>query len=116
MFTDAQLAYLSSQILGRLATIGPDGPQVRPVGFTVDADAGVIEIGGYDLPSTRKWKNIRADARVAFVVDDLASTDPWRPRALEVRGKAETLTVADGADRDMIRITPGRILTMGFER
>lgn len=38
------------------------------------------------------------------------------PRAVEVRGKAETLTVADGADRDMIRITPDRILTMGLER
>jgi PPOX class F420-dependent enzyme/OxyR family protein len=70
-FTAAQLAYLDQQILGRIATIGADGPQVRPVGYSVDADAGVIEIGGHDLPSPRKWKNVRADGRVAFVVDDL---------------------------------------------
>lgn len=115
MFTDAQLAYLSTQMLGRLATIGPDGPQVRPVGFSVDADAGTIEIGGYNLPSTQKWRNIRADHRVAFVVDDLASTDPWRPRALEVRGVAHTHAVADGADRDVIHITPQRVLEMGLD-
>lgn len=89
--TAAQLAYFDEQILGRIATIDPDGPQVRPVGFSVDAEAGVIEIGGHDLPATRKWRNVRADARVAFVVDDLASTDPWRPRALEVRGTAAQL-------------------------
>ena len=115
MFTDAQLQYLSSQILGRLATVGPDGPQVRPVGFTVDTDAGVIEIGGHDLPDTRKWKNVRNDGRVAFVVDDLASTDPWRPRALEVRGTAEALAVAEGDDRDVIRIRPERVLSMGID-
>ncbi|MDP9022773.1 MAG: PPOX class F420-dependent oxidoreductase [Actinomycetota bacterium] len=116
MLSDAQVAYLSSQILGRLATLGPDGPQVRPVGFSFDADTGVIEIGGYSLPSTQKWKNVRDDPRVAFVVDDLASTDPWRPRALEVRGTAEAVAVADGADRDVIRISPDRILTMGLEQ
>lgn len=115
LFSDAHLAYLSDQILGRLATLGPDGPQVRPTGFAVDAEAGVIEIGGRDLPATQKWRNVRADGRVAFVVDDLASTDPWRPRALEVRGTAEALSVAEGAARDVIRITPERVLAMGLD-
>ena len=33
-FTDAELAYLSSQRLGRLATVDVDGaPQNNPVGF-----------------------------------------------------------------------------------
>lgn len=115
MLTDAQLAYLSSQVLGRLATLGPDGPQVRPVGFSVDAETPTIEIGGRDLPSTRKWRNVRADGRVAFVVDDLASTDPWHPRALEIRGTAEALAVADGEERDVIRITPRQVLAMGLD-
>ena len=36
-FTRAELAYLRSHKLARLATIGPDGaPQVRPVSFGVD--------------------------------------------------------------------------------
>jgi pyridoxamine 5'-phosphate oxidase family protein len=45
------------------------------------------------------------------VIDDLASTDPWRSRGIEVRGRAETL---DG-DRPMIRIHPGRIVSWGIE-
>jgi hypothetical protein len=33
-FTEAEIAYLVTQPLGRLATLGPDGaPQTRPVGF-----------------------------------------------------------------------------------
>jgi len=45
------------------------------------------------------------------VIDDLASTDPWRSRGIEVRGRAETL---DG-DRPMIRIHPERIVSWGIE-
>jgi pyridoxamine 5'-phosphate oxidase family protein len=45
------------------------------------------------------------------VIDDLASTDPWRPRGIEVRGRAETL---DGA-RPLIRIHPERIVSWGIE-
>jgi pyridoxamine 5'-phosphate oxidase family protein len=28
---------------------------------------------------------------VAFLVDDLESVNPWRPRGIEVRGEAEVL-------------------------
>ena len=46
-FSDAELAFLRRARLGRLATIGPDGaPQVRPVGFVVDAETGTIDIAG----------------------------------------------------------------------
>ena len=45
-FTDAERAYLGSQMLGRLATIGPDGvPQNNPVGYRLDPATGTIEIG-----------------------------------------------------------------------
>lgn len=44
-------------------------------------------------------------------VDDLASTDPWRPRGIEVRGRAEAL---DG-DRPLIRIHPERVVPWGLE-
>ena len=91
-FTDAQIAYLRSQKLGRLATIGPDGaPQVRPVGFAVDAETGTVDIIGRDNPGTQKWRNVARDGRVAFVVDDVAPGGGWRPRAVEVRGRAEIL-------------------------
>src|SRR5689334_13556543 len=91
-FTGAELEYLASQRLGRLATLGPDGaPQSRPVGFRHNPELDTIVIAGRNMGSSRKYRNVAADARVAFVVDDLASTDPWRPRGVEVRGRAETV-------------------------
>jgi pyridoxamine 5'-phosphate oxidase family protein len=120
IFSDAELAYLRDASLARLATIGPDGaPQVRPVGFTVDAEAGTIDIGGLRNPGTQKWRNVARDGRVALVVDDVLP--PWRPRALEVRGDAEVLPdlvpvgAFEGAAPGVIRIRPRRILAYGIE-
>ena len=53
----------------------------------------------------------RRSGRAAIVIDDLASTDPWRPRGIEVRGRAETLN----GDRPLIRIHPERIVSWGIE-
>jgi pyridoxamine 5'-phosphate oxidase family protein len=119
VFTPAELAYLHSQRLARLATIGPDGaPQVRPVGFRVDPATGALDVPGLDNPGTQKWRNVARDARVALVVDDV-QTDPWRPRALEVRGTAELLRDErpdiPGVQPGVIRIHPRRILVFGIE-
>jgi PPOX class F420-dependent enzyme/OxyR family protein len=79
-FTDAELEYLASQRLGRLATLGPDGaPQNRPVGFRHIPQLDTVDSAGANMGSSRKYRNVAADARVAFVVDDLASTDPCVP-------------------------------------
>jgi pyridoxamine 5'-phosphate oxidase family protein len=52
---------------------------------------------------------VRATGRAAIVIDDLASTDPWRPRGVEVRGRAEAL------DRPpLIRIYPERVVSWGL--
>src|SRR5262245_48966236 len=92
-FTPAELGYLASQHLGRLATVAPDGQvQNNPVGFFVDAGTGTITIGGHALGASRKFRNVRAGSTVAFVVDDLASIDPWSPRGIEIRGTAVALT------------------------
>jgi pyridoxamine 5'-phosphate oxidase family protein len=121
VFTPAEIAYLRSQKLARLATIGPDGaPQVRPVGFALDEATGTIDIIGRDNPATQKWRNIVRDGRVAFVVDDLAPGDGRRPRALEVRGRAEALPDAfspafPGARPGVIRIHPERVLAFGID-
>lgn len=121
VFTTAELAYLRSQRLGRLATIGPDGaPQVRPVGFAVDEEAGTIDIVGRDNPGTQKWRNVERDGRVAFVVDDVAPGGGWRPRAVEVRGRAETLPdlvlpAFPGVRPGVIRIHPDRVLALGLD-
>lgn len=118
-FTDAQLAYLHSQPLGRLATVGPDGgPQNNPVGFRVDDEHRIL-IGGHRMGRSRKFRNVQRHPQVAFVVDDLASTTPWRPRMLEIRGTAEALSDIEpfgpGFSREVIRVTPEKVFTVGLE-
>jgi pyridoxamine 5'-phosphate oxidase family protein len=44
------------------------------------------------------------------VIDDLASIDPWRPRGIEIRGRAETVTEPG----PMIRIHADRIVSWGL--
>lgn len=119
VFTEGELAYLRSQRLGRLATIAPDGAlQNNPVGFSVDADAGVIDIGGRDLGNTRKFHNVAGNGQVAFVVDDIASVNPWVVRCFEVRGTAEALTGQTPTNSymspEIIRIHPRRIISWGM--
>ncbi len=86
--TPAELAYLASQPIGRLATVALDGrPDVVPVGY--ELDAGRIVVGGRDMASTRKYRNVLAgNPRVSFVVDDVAGTDPPQLRGVQVTGRA----------------------------
>lgn len=111
-FSDAELDYPGSdRRLGRLATIGRDGtPHVVPVGWSYNAEADAIEVRGRDFDRTKKYRDVRRSGRAAIVVDDLASVDPWRPRGVEVRGRAEAV---DG-DRPLIRIHPDRIVSWGI--
>ncbi len=106
-FTPAERSYLTSQHLGRIATASASGvPDVAPVTFTV-RDDGALEIGGMDNPKTIKYRNVLATGQAAFVVDDLASTDPWRPRGVKVRGAAVAETRPDG--KPVIVIRPSTI-------
>ncbi|MFD1932372.1 PPOX class F420-dependent oxidoreductase [Nonomuraea mangrovi] len=128
-FTDDEVAYLTSQPLGRLATVGPDGrPSVRPVGVIYDPASGGLVIGGVagsDMAGSKKFRDARSHPDVAFVVDDLAAVDPWTPRGIEIRGHAETHTeggeqVGERLDAPFpfepawILIRPRRILTWGI--
>lgn len=119
-FTQAELDYLSSQRLGRLATAQPDGTlQVSPVGFGYNAETATIDIGGFNMAASRKFRNVADNGRVAFVVDDLPSIDPWRVRCLEIRGRAEAIDApADSAAATggaIIRIHPQRIISFGID-
>ncbi|MGP8009697.1 MAG: PPOX class F420-dependent oxidoreductase [Acidimicrobiales bacterium] len=114
-FTSAQTKYLKSQRLGRLATLRPDGTlQNNPVGFTFDEESGTFEIGGFNMGESQKYKNVVANGQVAFVVDDLETIDPWRPRMVEVRGTAKPLP-NDDPRRSKIRIHPIRVISFGIE-
>jgi pyridoxamine 5'-phosphate oxidase family protein len=112
-FSAAEVAYLTSQRrLARLATVGPDGtPHVVPVGFSYNAELQTIDVTGRDLPPTKKYRDVQSTGRAAIVVDDLASTEPWHPRAVEVRGRAEAIT----EPRPLIRIYPERVVSWGLE-
>src|SRR5258708_24576504 len=77
--TRAEIDYLEVQQLGRLATIQPDGsPQVKPVGFRYNPELATIDIGGFRMSASQKFRNVSRDGRAALVVDDIASTQPWR--------------------------------------
>jgi pyridoxamine 5'-phosphate oxidase family protein len=118
--THAERRYLSTQRLGRLATVDPDGaPQNNPVGFRYNAETGTIDISGYHLGASRKFRNVEGNAQVAFVVDDVASLDPWRVRGIEIRGLAEAVRGAPdpipGTGDEIIRIHPRRIFSWGID-
>jgi len=113
VFTETEIVYLASQRLGRLATIQPNGTlQVSPVGFSYNPATSTIDINGYNLATSQKFRNIAANGRAAFVVDDLVSVQPWQVRCLEIRGVAETLTTERGA---LIRVHPKRIISFGID-
>ena len=101
-FTPAEIEYLQSQRLGRLATVNEHGDlHVAPVGFRYNPDDDTIDLGGHDIVPTRKYREALRHGRVAFVVDDVA---PSRgPRFVEVRGTARA--VSEGAKRS-IQISP----------
>ena len=125
-FTDTELEYLSTQRLGRLATAHPDGTlQVSPVGFRYNAKTGTIDIAGHGMVRSRKFRNVAENGRAAFVIDDLASTQPWRPRCVEIRGDGEAIPEPtdsawasaipqSGFDGAIIRIHPKRIISFGI--
>jgi pyridoxamine 5'-phosphate oxidase family protein len=120
-FSNPELAYLGTQPLGRLATVQSDGsPQVSPVGFSYNQELETIDIGGFNMSRSQKFRNVVHDARVAFVVDDVVSTEPWRVRCLEIRGLAETVpdegNPEPGHDRSIIRIRPQRIISFGIDQ
>jgi pyridoxamine 5'-phosphate oxidase family protein len=111
-FTEAELRYLAGgRQLARLATVGADGtPHVVPVAFIYNAARDTIDVGGYELERSKKFRDVTRSGRAAIVVDDLASTDPWRPRGVEVRGRAEAIALPT----PLIRIHPERIVSWGL--
>lgn len=114
-FTQAETEYLRSQTLGRLCTLGPSGaPQARPVLVHLGPD-GTIDVYGFGLADSQKWRNVQGDERVTFVVDDLVSRKPWTTRGVEVRGSAAALSGGGDNGDNVIRIHPRRILTWGVD-
>jgi pyridoxamine 5'-phosphate oxidase family protein len=90
-FAQDETEYLGSQPLARLATVSlDDQPDVVPVAF--EFDGTYFYVGGLKLTATRKFRNISSgNQKVALLVDDLLSTNPWTPRGLRIYGIADLI-------------------------
>lgn len=117
IFTEPEVSYLRDQPLGRLATVQRGGTvQNNPVGFKYNEELETIDIGGWNMAASQKFRNVAAGSTVALVVDDIVSLDPWTVRCLEIRGTAEALPAEDGDERGpIIRIHPGRVLSFNVD-
>jgi pyridoxamine 5'-phosphate oxidase family protein len=112
-FTPSELAFLGRRNLARIATVGKDGtPHAVPVGmWSHNAAQDSIDVRGRDLETTKKFRDVAHSRRAAIVIDDIAGTGPFRPRAIEVRGQAEVVTDPEV----LIRIHPERIISWGTD-
>ena len=111
VFTDAELQYLATQRLARLATSSASStPDVSAVVFSVDGET--ITSGGYDITKTIRYRNLLANPQAVIVIDDLPTTNPWSPRGIKIRGSA---AIEQGTNGLFIRITPKTIWTWGLE-
>jgi len=89
-FTEEEIAYIRSQPLARLSTVDTEGqPDVVPVGLEWDGE--FFWVGGPSgIVKTRKFRNLAAgNSKVALVVDDLVSFDPFIVRGIRIYGIAE---------------------------
>jgi pyridoxamine 5'-phosphate oxidase family protein len=117
-FTPAEIAYLRSQMLGRLATVDGKGDlHVMPVNYRYNPEEDAIDFGGLVMKATQKYRDAIRHGRVAFVVDDILP--PGQARLLEIRG---TTQAADEGGRDIhpdfqpdvLRVRPIYIVSAGI--
>jgi pyridoxamine 5'-phosphate oxidase family protein len=125
MFSEKEIEYLKSQRIARIATaaVSPDvsvQPDVVPVGF--DFDGEYFYVGGMNILKSRKYKNVLKNNKVALVIDDLKSLDPWDPRGIRMYGTADIVTRQSGymeqtphPQADYIRIKPEKKWSWGID-
>lgn len=117
-FTGAEIEYLQSQRLGRLATVNEKGDlHVVPVGFRYNPLEETIDIGELNIVPSRKYREALRHGRVAFVVDDVLP--PWKPRFVEVRGTVQAYPeggkeIVKDFGPDILRITPTYVVSLGI--
>jgi pyridoxamine 5'-phosphate oxidase family protein len=90
-FTEEEVAYLHSQPLARVATLCDDEqPDVVPLAFEFDGTYFWVGGSGPTVAGTRKFRNIEAGhQKVALVIGDLVSFDPFIARCIRIYGLAE---------------------------
>jgi pyridoxamine 5'-phosphate oxidase family protein len=131
-FSAKEEEYIKSQQIVRISTApacpsnemnrenGSLQPDVVPVGF--DFDGEYFYISGMNILNSRKYKNVVNNKRVAIVIDDLKSIDPWDPRGIKIYGIAEVIDRQGGymdrtghTSHTYIRIKPKRKWSWGID-
>jgi pyridoxamine 5'-phosphate oxidase family protein len=99
VFSDAELEFLRSQRIARLATAGPTGwPHVVPVMYTMNDDGSL----DFDVDGV-KVRNLKAEPRAAMVVDAMGPK-----RGITMQGRVELI----GSER--ARMKPSHKFTWGI--
>jgi pyridoxamine 5'-phosphate oxidase family protein len=124
IFSQKEIEYLKSQRLARIATAASIQaeksvqPDVVPVGF--DFDGEYLYVGGMNLLKSTKCRNVLKNDKVAVVIDDLKSIDPWDPRGIRIYGTADVITrqggymeSSDHPNPQYIRVTPKKKWSWG---
>jgi PPOX class F420-dependent enzyme/OxyR family protein/uncharacterized protein (TIGR02246 family) len=112
--------YLDGQRQGRLATVTPGGgPQNKPVGYRYNAGLGTIDIVGFNMEQSAKYRNVGVNPAVSFVVDDAVGEGASNMRFLEIRGDAERVVsgapAGQGPGKHLIRIHPRRVVSWNID-
>ena len=94
-------------------------PDIVPVSF--DFDGEYFYVGGINILKSRKYKNVLKNNKVALVIDDLKTVDPWDPRGIRIYGTANIVTRQSGymeqtphPQPDYIRIKPEKKWSWGI--
>jgi pyridoxamine 5'-phosphate oxidase family protein len=132
VFSQKEVEYIKSQRLARIATAAPSiafsrqgedrsiQPDVVPVGFDFDGD--YFYVGGMNILKSTKYKNVVKNNKVAIIIDDLKSVDPWDPRGIRIYGTADVVTRQGGymegaghPNSTYIRVKPDKKWSWGIE-
>lgn len=109
--------YLTTHTHGRLATVSANGtPQNKPVGYRYNAALRTIDIAGFAMERSAKYRNVGVHPDVAFVVDDIVGEGAEGVRFVELRGPAEQAVDPEratprGVSPHIIRIHPRRLVS-----
>jgi len=99
VFSDAELDFLRSQRLARLATVGASGwPHVAPVMYAMNDDGSL----DFDVDGV-KLRNLTAEPRAAMVVDAMGPK-----RGIAMQGRVELLAP------ERARLVPVRKFALGL--
>ena len=81
-----------------------------------------ICIGGMNILKSTKYRNVLKNNKVAIVIDDFKTVEPWDPRGIRIYGTADIVTRQGGymentdhPNSQYIKINPKKKWSWGVE-